>query len=133
MTDTPTPLTTQQIKSLKAQAHHLNPVVMLGAAGLADAVVQEIDGALTAHGLIKIKLGGENREERAALMAEICSRTGAQPVQSIGKVGVVWRQKPDKTTETTAFVTKQRAGERAVRRSTTASKPRARRAKSTRK
>ncbi|MFK7962799.1 MAG: YhbY family RNA-binding protein [Burkholderiaceae bacterium] len=133
MTDTPTPLTTQQIKTLKAQAHHLNPVVMLGAAGLADAVVQEIEGALTAHGLIKIKLGGENRVERAALMAEICARTGAQPIQSIGKVGVVWREKPEKSAENTEFVTKQKAGERAVKRSPTASKPRARRAKSTRK
>lgn len=133
MTDTPKPLTTQQIKALKAEAHHLNPVVMLGAAGLADTVVKEIEQALTAHGLIKIKLGGESREDRAALMSEICSRTGAQPVQSIGKVGVVWREKPDKQGENTDFVTKQKAGERATRRAPAAKKPGPRRSKSARK
>jgi len=133
MNDTPKPLTSQQIKTLKAEAHHLNPVVMLGAAGLADTVVKEIEQALTAHGLIKIKLGGESREDRAALMSEICARTGAQPVQSIGKVGVVWREKPEKPTERAAFVPKQKAGERAVKRSPAAKKAGVRRAKSARK
>lgn len=133
MTEPSKPLTTQQIKAFKAEAHHLSPVVMIGAAGLADTVVKEIEQALTAHGLIKIKLGGESREDRTALMSEICTRTGAQPVQSIGKVGVVWREKPDKKAENAEFVTKQKAGERANRRAPTAKKPSQRRAKSARK
>ena len=81
-------------KSLKARAHALEPVVMIGAGGLTDAVVREVDRALTAHELIKVRAGGEDRATRRLLHGQLCERTGASPVQHIGKVLVLWRERP---------------------------------------
>jgi RNA-binding protein len=82
-------------KALKARAHALDPILHLGEKGLTDAVVAEIDRALTAHELIKVRAGGMDRHEREAALAEICARLGAQPVQHIGKVLVLYRRKPE--------------------------------------
>jgi RNA-binding protein len=87
-------LTPPARKSLKARAHSLEPIVTIGAAGLTSAVLREIDRALTAHELIKVRAGGEDRESRRAMLAELCERTGASPVQHIGKVLVLWRERP---------------------------------------
>lgn len=133
MTEAKPPLSTAQIKALKAQAHHLSPVVMLGAAGMVASVMREIDVALTAHGLIKIKLGGESRADRQLLIEQICSETDSQIVQAIGKVGVFYREKPEPTsTQDKRHVPKQKAGERAIYRKPIP-KPGPRRAKSARK
>jgi putative YhbY family RNA-binding protein len=78
-------------KHLKARAHALEPVVLIGAEGLTPAVLREVDVALTAHELIKVRAGGEDRVSRKALLAALCKETGAQPVQHIGKVLVLWR------------------------------------------
>lgn len=83
-----------QIKELKARAHKLEPVVTLGNKGLTDAVFAEIDRALKAHELVKIKAPLE-RSDRDAALREICERTGAQPVQQVGKVLVVYRKNED--------------------------------------
>ncbi len=83
-------LTAEQRRELKAQAHSLNPVVIVGNAGLTPAVLEEAARALGSHGLIKIRAAGE-REEREAMMQEICERLGAAPVQHIGKILVVYR------------------------------------------
>ena len=80
-------------KKLKARAHALNPIIHLGAKGLTEAVIAEIGRALDAHELIKVRAGGMERDDREAALAEICARLGAQPVQHIGKVLVVYRKK----------------------------------------
>ena len=89
-----TPLPAAERKALKARAHSLHPILQLGEKGLTDAVVAEIERALGAHELVKIRAAPFNREERDVVLASICERTGAQPVQHIGKILVVYRQKP---------------------------------------
>ena len=76
-------------KALAAQAHPLNPVVLLGAAGLTPAVLQEIDRALAAHELIKV------RDARQAASEQISDSTSSAAVQLIGNVLVLYRPKPD--------------------------------------
>jgi putative YhbY family RNA-binding protein len=80
--------------ALKARAHHLNPVVLLGAAGLSDAVVREVDRALSAHELIKIRVPGDDRDEREHLFADLAARLNAARVQVIGKLLVLYRPRP---------------------------------------
>ena len=84
-------LTTLQRQYLKGLAHNRQPVVMIGNHGLTPAVLKEIELALNAHELIKIKAGSDELETRRAWMAEICASTGAAPVQQIGKVLVIYR------------------------------------------
>ena len=85
-----------QRKSLKALAHALNPVVMIGDKGLTSAVVKEIDQALDAHQLIKIRVLGDDRDLRLAMIEEIGELTLASPVQHIGKLLVFYRPNSDK-------------------------------------
>ncbi len=79
-------------RELKARAHALDPVVLIGGAGLSPAVLAEIDRALKSHELIKVRVNGADRLGRETILAEVCKQTGAQPVQHIGKVLVVFRQ-----------------------------------------
>ena len=88
-------LTSQERKALKAKAHSLEPVVTIGGKGLTDAVVREIDFALKSHELLKVRAGAMDRHERAAAFDAICARTGADAVQHVGKVFVIYRKKPD--------------------------------------
>ena len=88
-------LTPRQRSHLKGRAHALEPVVFVGQAGLSDTVIAELNRALTAHGLIKVKLAGAGREDRETLTEEICARTGAAAVQNVGRVLVLWRPRPD--------------------------------------
>jgi RNA-binding protein len=81
-------------KALKARAHSLHPILQLGEKGLTDSVVAEIDRALGAHELIKIRAASLNRDEREVALASICERTQCHPVQHIGKMLVLYRQKP---------------------------------------
>ena len=78
-----------------AAAGVLNPVVLLGAAGLTPAVLQEIDRALTAHELIKVRLAGMDRDARQAASEQISDSTSSAAVQLIGNVLVLYRPKPD--------------------------------------
>jgi RNA-binding protein len=89
------PLTARQRAHLKAQAHALEPVVQIGTAGLTGSVVAEVDRALTAHELIKVKIGGDDRADRVALGDELCSRTGAAAVHRVGKVLILFRKRPE--------------------------------------
>lgn len=89
------PLTPRERASLKARAHPLEPIVQIGNSGLTDAVLQEIDRALEAHELIKVRAGGDDRDARKSLLDDICARTGASPVQHVGKVLVLWRPRQD--------------------------------------
>ncbi len=89
------PLTKQQVIELKARAHHLNPVVMIGQKGLTDAVIRETDTALRAHELIKVRVLGDDREERIAVAGPLCEAVGAQLVAHIGKLLVLYRKNPE--------------------------------------
>jgi RNA-binding protein len=88
-------LTARQRAHLKARAHTLEPFVQVGQAGLTDAIVTETDRALTAHGLIKIRIGSADRDERAEVVHALAERTDATAVQTVGKITVLWRPRPD--------------------------------------
>lgn len=82
-------------RALRARAHHLHPMIMIGEAGLTPAVLNEIDIALKSHELIKIRVLGDDRTAREALIKEICAALNASPVQHIGKILVVFRLRPE--------------------------------------
>ena len=82
-------------QALKAQAHHLKPVVMLGAKGLTDAVVEETRIALNAHELIKIKINGMEKEDRMATASTLCERLDAALVQLIGNTAIIYKKRPE--------------------------------------
>ena len=84
-------LTTLERKQKRAEAHHLSPVVAVGHEGATAAVRREIDAALAAHGLVKVRVFSDDRAAREALLAELSSTLGAAPVQHIGKLLVLWR------------------------------------------
>jgi putative YhbY family RNA-binding protein len=83
--------------ALRARAHALEPVVIVGDAGLSPAVTQEIERSLLAHGLIKIRASDDDRDAREEILQRICDALGASPVQHIGKILVVYRPKPEDT------------------------------------
>ncbi len=89
-------LTTGERKVHRAEAHHLDPVVMIGADGLTPAVIKETDAALNAHGLIKIRVLGEDRAAREEMYMQLADQLGAAPIQHIGKLLVLWRPHPPK-------------------------------------
>ena len=92
-------LTSAERRALRARAHPLHPVVMIGDAGLTPAVVREIEAALFSHELIKIRVLGDDRAARSDVAAAICEATGAHPVQHVGKILVIYRQKPEEAGE----------------------------------
>ncbi|RZL29823.1 MAG: YhbY family RNA-binding protein [Rubrivivax sp.] len=89
-------LTPAQRKDKRADAHHLDPVVMIGGEGLTSAVVKETDAALKSHGLIKIRVLGDDRAAREAMFTQLCDELNAAPIQHIGKLLVLWRPMPEK-------------------------------------
>ncbi len=89
-------LTPAERKAHRAEAHHLDPVVMIGGDGLTPAVRKETDAALKAHGLIKIRVLGDDRAAREAIYQELAHELNAAPIQHIGKLLVLWRPKPAK-------------------------------------
>ena len=84
-------LTPAQRAALRADAHALKPVVLIGAEGLTDAVINEIGVHLNAHQLIKIRVAGDDREARIEMYESICDRLEAAAIQHIGKLLVIWR------------------------------------------
>ncbi len=84
-------LNTLQRRYLRGQAHHLHPVVMIGDAGLSDAVMREVDINLKSHELIKVRVFGDDRDHRIAIMEKICTDLVAAPVQHIGKLLLIYR------------------------------------------
>lgn len=92
-------LTPAQRKAHRADAHHLDPIVMIGSDGLTDAVKKEADAALKAHGLIKIRVFSDDRLARDAMLSELADALDAAPIQHIGKLLVLWRPKPAKVRE----------------------------------
>ena len=84
-------LTPAQRKEHRANAHHLNPVVLIGSDGWTPAVKKETDAALSAHGLIKVRVFSDDRVGREALFQAIANELNAAPIQHIGKLLVLWR------------------------------------------
>ena len=85
-------LTNKQKQFLKAKAHDLKPVILLGGNGLTEGVVAEIEVALNFHELIKVKVASEDREMKQLVMEAIVRETGAIKVQSMGHVLTIYRQ-----------------------------------------
>jgi RNA-binding protein len=88
-------LSEKQKKHLRRLAHALNPVVMLGNAGLTDGVVSELERALDAHELVKVSARVGERSVRDAALQELAQRTAAQLVQRIGNIGVFYRRRAE--------------------------------------
>ena len=97
MSTIPTSLTQDQKRSLKSKAHALSPVVMIAGNGLSENVLIEINSALTAHELIKVKISGFERDERLAMADEACEKCGAVLVQMIGHVMVLYKKNEKKS------------------------------------
>ena len=87
----PLSLTPRERAHLKGRAHALEPIVQVGHGGLSDAVALELERALAAHELIKVRMNDSDRGARRAMADAICARTGAVAVQQVGKILVLWR------------------------------------------
>jgi putative YhbY family RNA-binding protein len=90
----PKELTPADRQTLRGRAHRLDPVVWIGTDGLTAAVLAELERALKAHELIKIRVMTGDGDTRERLLGEICAATDSSPVQHIGKVLVVYRERP---------------------------------------
>ena len=88
-------LTPVERSALRAEAHGLKPIVMIGEAGLTPAVMKEIELGLDSHGLIKVRVFGDDREARIGMYESICAELDAAPVQHIGKLLVLYRPKKE--------------------------------------
>ena len=90
-------LTSMQRRALRARAHAIDPVVMIGDSGLTTTVLNEIHRNLVSHELIKIRVFADEHAARAHFLDEICTALHAAPVQHIGKILVIYRPAPEKT------------------------------------
>lgn len=95
-TRSPAGITEKQRRWLKGEAHHLKPVVTIGQAGLTEAVLAELDLALNHHELLKVKINVGDRDLRDALLAPMVKRSGAELINRIGNVAVLFRANPKK-------------------------------------
>ena len=89
------PLTEKMKHDLRGRGHTLKPVVSIGNAGLSKAVLREIELSLEHHELMKIKIGGAERDERKQIITRICDKFDAELVQAIGHVALIYRKNPD--------------------------------------
>jgi RNA-binding protein len=87
-------LTKSEIKALKARAHHLKVVLQIGAKGISEGLLSELDTALNAHELIKIHIAGTDKTARQSMTQELCDASGADLVQMIGLISVLYRPRP---------------------------------------
>ena len=90
-----TALTSAQTRFLRGQAHELKAMLQVGGKGITDALVAEVDLALEHHELVKVKVGGEDRDARDAMIGDLASRVGAALVQRIGHTAVLYRPSRD--------------------------------------
>ncbi len=89
------PLTEQAKRELRGRGHTLKPVVSIGNAGLSKAVLREIELSLEHHELMKIKIGGADREQRKTIITGICDSCGAELIQAVGHIALIYRKKSD--------------------------------------
>ena len=85
-------------KALRAKAHTLKPIITVGQAGVSEPVMKEVEIALDFHELLKVRIRSSDREARKASIADICSQSGAELIQIIGQIGIIYRKKPQKST-----------------------------------
>ena len=86
-------LTKDQKRTMAAKAHHLNPVVMVGAQGITENLVQEMHAALEAHELIKVRITGADREQKQALIDELVTHTQSEHIKTIGHIAIFYRER----------------------------------------
>jgi RNA-binding protein len=89
------PLSNEQRRFLRELAHVLKPVVMVGQRGVTEAVVQELDGALSHHELVKVKIASGDRAGRDADIDALLAASGAELVHCIGHVAAFYRPNAD--------------------------------------
>lgn len=94
---------------LRAAAHSLRPLVLIGDNGLTESVLKEINVHLTVHQLIKIRVAGDDREARKAIFEQICSELSAEPIHHIGKVLTIYRENPERPSVLTPNIPVTRA------------------------
>jgi RNA-binding protein len=92
----PSRITEKQRRWLKGQAHALKPVVMIGQAGLTEAVLAELDLALDHHELLKVKISAGDRVLRDAIITPLVERSGATLINRIGNIAILFRANPEK-------------------------------------
>ncbi len=85
-------MTRKQINHLKSLAHSLKPVVRVGQHGVSAALLHELDVSLTRHELLKVKISGADKEERQQAIDTLCADSGAECIQSIGSIAVLFRR-----------------------------------------
>ena len=83
-------------QTLKAKAHHLKPVILLGAKGLTPAVIEETNIALLSHELIKVKINGAEKKDRQVIAEDMCQQLQAELIQLIGSTAIIYRKNKDK-------------------------------------
>ena len=88
-------MNTADKKKRRAEAHTLKPVVMIGQSGLTAAVLAELDIALNTHELLKVRIRAE-RDERKLIIEQMCTEAGAELIQTIGQIAVIYRLNPNK-------------------------------------
>ncbi len=88
----PEKLTNNQKKYLRGIAHGLNPMIMIGANGITESLMTELESTLAHHEILKIKIASADRDERKQMIEHIISESGALLVQSVGKICVIYRQ-----------------------------------------
>jgi RNA-binding protein len=85
-------LSEQQKREFRKRGHTLKPVVTIGGAGLTDAVMRELELSLEHHELMKIRISGAERDSRRRMIDDICKRSGAELVQAIGNIALIYRK-----------------------------------------
>lgn len=96
-------------QALKAEAHHLTALVLIGQNGLTPAIIAEIDRVLNAHELVKIKWKDSDKEAREAALETLCLALSSEPIAHIGKHLVIWRENPEKKSEPQLILPKKPA------------------------
>jgi len=92
----PTALSANQRRHLRSLAHPLKPVILVGAKGVTDSLMAELDSTLERHELLKVKVAAEDREARDAMVDDIVARTEASLVQRIGNIATLYRRSREK-------------------------------------
>jgi RNA-binding protein len=80
------------MRELRARGHTLKPVVSIGNAGLTEAVLRELELSIEHHELMKVRIGGAEREQRRQMIAAICEQLGAELVQAVGHIALIYRE-----------------------------------------
>ena len=91
----PEKLTIHQKKYLRGISHGLNPMIIIGANGVTESLMIELESTLSHHEILKIKMAAAERDDRKAIVAHVVAQTGALLVQTIGKIFVIYRQNED--------------------------------------